>query len=313
MKAIRTITAIAVIATFCGAWVWAEEGVEAEAGGPPPPPGPELVKAAYLGVGTKPVSETLVHHLDLPEGTGIVVEFVDPESPASKVIRKHDVLHLLNDQILVNQQQLAALIRMHEPGDEVSLTLLRKGKKTIVSTQLAEKELPRLSHRPWHMPRIDFGHPRFQRWIPRLDEDQIDDVRSRVKEMLDQWGTAPDKIGEMMDKLREGRHANGSVHIELKPGPAAPDTQISVESRSSTKSVVTTTDARRSFTLTTGRDGHRHLAVSDHTGKILFNSPVNTPEEIARIPPELKAGYDKVAKMSKDMGAKTRPNGNDVL
>ena len=300
-----------MVALLCGTWVWADEDVQAEPEAPRPP-APEMVKAAYLGVATKPVSETLVHHLDLPAGTGIVVDFVDPESPAAETIHKHDILYKLNDQILVNHSQLAVLVRIHKPGEKITLTILRKGKKQELSVQLAEKEVPKLTRRPWHMPRIDFGHPRMQRWIPHFDPGRVEDMKGKVKEMLDQWGMAPEKIGEMMEKLHEDIEANGSIHLRLKPGPAAPGTQINIRTEGSTKSVITTTDSRRSFTLTTTHDGHKHLTVSDHTGEVLFDGPVNNAEETAKIPADLKKGFDKVTSMAKDMGGKIRP-GKDVL
>ena len=141
------------------------------------------------------------------------------------------------------------------------LSLHEWGRKEIL---LAEKEMPRPRSHPWHMPRIDFGHPDIQRWIP-FDQDRVDDMKDRVKEMLDEWGTAPDKIHEMMMKLHGGGATNGSVHLRLKR-TATPGTSVNVTTRASTRSVVSTTDARRSFTLTTTNDGKKHLVVSDSSG-----------------------------------------------
>src|SRR5687768_16620703 len=69
---------------------------------------PVLERGSYLGVACSPVSEVLRRQLKLPEGTGLVVDYVEPESPAQTAgIDPHDVLIRLNEQILVNPPQLA--------------------------------------------------------------------------------------------------------------------------------------------------------------------------------------------------------------
>ena len=53
-------------------------------------------------------------------GVGLLVNHVVPGSPAKLAgIEKHDVLHRLDDQYLINPPQLAVLIRTREPGDTV--------------------------------------------------------------------------------------------------------------------------------------------------------------------------------------------------
>src|SRR5712671_1828482 len=66
----------------------------------------------WLGVVGREVSPELYEQIDLPQGTGLVVEFVSPDSPAAKAgIKQFDVLTKFEDQILVNPQQLVTLIR----------------------------------------------------------------------------------------------------------------------------------------------------------------------------------------------------------
>ncbi|MCX7887797.1 MAG: PDZ domain-containing protein, partial [Verrucomicrobiae bacterium] len=94
---------------------------------------------AYLGVTTAPVGETLAAHLKLPPGVGLLVEYVDPNSPAAKVLARNDVLHKLGDQLLVNHEQLRTLLRAYKPGDTVTLTVIRNGESREVKVQLAER------------------------------------------------------------------------------------------------------------------------------------------------------------------------------
>src|SRR5687768_16468865 len=59
----------------------------------------------FLGVETAPASATLSAHLDIPKGAGLVVTTVVPDSPAANVLRPHDILVKLDDQLLIEQRQ----------------------------------------------------------------------------------------------------------------------------------------------------------------------------------------------------------------
>ena len=102
--------------------------------------GGQLTNAAYLGVSTSAVPAALSQHLGLPEGVGLVVDFVEDDSPAKAAgVRQYDILKKIDDQILVNAQQLAVLIRSHKAGEEVKVLLVRGGKEQTVTAKLAER------------------------------------------------------------------------------------------------------------------------------------------------------------------------------
>jgi hypothetical protein len=48
----------------------------------------------------------------------------------------------MGDQLLVNVDQFATLMRLQKPGDDITLQLIRKGQKQTISVTLAEKEVP---------------------------------------------------------------------------------------------------------------------------------------------------------------------------
>src|SRR5438132_1455211 len=57
----------------------------------------------FLGVVAREASPEVSRQLDLPEGTGMVVELVVPDSAAAKAgIQKYDILTKLDDQLLIN-------------------------------------------------------------------------------------------------------------------------------------------------------------------------------------------------------------------
>jgi len=96
--------------------------------------------AAYLGVGVESPNDTIRAQLSLPDGAGLVVNYVDANGPSKDAVRKHDVLQKLDDQILINGEQLVALVRMHKLAETVSLTLLRQARPVTVEVKLGEKQ-----------------------------------------------------------------------------------------------------------------------------------------------------------------------------
>jgi hypothetical protein len=109
-------------------------------------------KHLWLGVAVSPVPPVVAHQLKLPEGVGLVVDEVMPESPAAKAgLKEYDVLHKLDDQLLVNPEQLQTLVRMHKPGDQVTLNVFHDGESTDLKATVQEGGLPRM---------VPFGGPR---------------------------------------------------------------------------------------------------------------------------------------------------------
>ena len=93
-----------------------------------------------LGVHVSRVSESLGDQLDLLPRTGLLVEYVVANSAAELAgVRKHDVLLEMDDQILVNQEQLSVLVANHQPGQTVTLEIIRKGESIELETVLQSK------------------------------------------------------------------------------------------------------------------------------------------------------------------------------
>jgi hypothetical protein len=97
---------------------------------------------AYLGVTARPVDDTLRAQLDLPDGVGVIVTTVDHNGPCADRIQTHDVLQKLDDQVLTDPRQMVTLVRLHKPGDTVTLSIIREAKASSVKITLGEKQLP---------------------------------------------------------------------------------------------------------------------------------------------------------------------------
>ncbi|MEZ6193590.1 MAG: PDZ domain-containing protein [Phycisphaerales bacterium] len=105
-----------------------------------------MVKAAFMGVTAERISEAMNSQLKLPEGVGLVVTHVVPDGPATEAgLLKHDVLNKLDDQLLINFEQFAVLIRLHKPGDSVTLSIIRGGEPMTLPVTLTEREVPEMS------------------------------------------------------------------------------------------------------------------------------------------------------------------------
>lgn len=101
-------------------------------------------KAAWLGLSTDRVPAALRQHLQMKtRGVGLIIERVEPKSPADEAgLEQYDILEKLDDQWLVNTEQFSVLIRMHKPGDEIALSVIRQGQPQQIKAKLGEKELP---------------------------------------------------------------------------------------------------------------------------------------------------------------------------
>src|ERR1041384_2961115 len=117
---------------------------------PPRPPGmPDHHErrpkgpVTYLGVDTSQVPTVVSEQLGLAKGFGLVVDYVEPNSPAATAgVQQNDILKMLNDQILVEPSELRKLLQTFPEGTEVTLTVLRKGRSEEHTSELQSLAYP---------------------------------------------------------------------------------------------------------------------------------------------------------------------------
>ncbi len=103
----------------------------------------QTLKKTMLGVHVSKVSQALRKHLKLPEGVGLIVEHVVDGSAAAKSgLQPYDVLHKFEDQLLINHEQLAALVNIHGPKSKVAFTVIRNGASSRIEAILQAKNVP---------------------------------------------------------------------------------------------------------------------------------------------------------------------------
>ncbi len=234
----------------------------------------KMVKAAYLGVGVSGASEVLTEQLKLPQGVGLVVEFVEKDSPAEKAgLQAHDIIHKVDDQLMINVQQLAVLVRTYKPGDGVKLTVIRKGEVMTLNASLIEKELPALS--------MNSQQWEFSSGLPRVAAAPMPPIPPMVSGMLNMENGDHDvTVGK--DRIR-------SRVIRVMPN--------------SSSTIIKVDDDGQRIELQS-RDGKKTLKIVDKDGKSLFDGPFTTDEEKAKLPAEL---HDKVKSLEEGIELKEVP------
>jgi membrane-associated protease RseP (regulator of RpoE activity) len=109
----------------------------ASAAHPAPTPAPA---GGWLGVHSVPVSDALRAHIDIPEGQGIVLEFVADGGPAEAAgLRANDIVLSLDSVPVKGVEDFRARLGRTRPGQAVTVEYLRKGKAATVTATLGQR------------------------------------------------------------------------------------------------------------------------------------------------------------------------------
>src|SRR6266513_2056627 len=261
---------------------------------PGPPDGHEKapkVPAIFLGVETSQVPTVVSEQLGLSKGLGLVVEYVVPDSPAAAAgVQQNDILKMLNDQILIEPSQLRKLLQTFPDGTEVTLTVLRKGQEQKLTAKLAKKEAPQRhnlfpgGNHAWHWDFDETGDL----------SDQMQNLKEQLKEQL---GDAQRGIirGTVMQAHEAARRAKDDARR------AADELRIFFEDNGALKaSRIDLGKAQIVFSNDKGElklenvDGKKLLTAKDPQGKLLFSGPVETEEDLAKVPADVRERYEKL-------------------
>jgi membrane-associated protease RseP (regulator of RpoE activity) len=145
------------------------------------PPAPALVKSTYLGTALGTLDDQQRKTLGLRPGIGLRIQQPEPGSPAEAAgVKPGDILEKIDDQLAINLEQVVALIRSMNADDQVTLTVIRDGKREQIKVKLGQKELPApgatLATRVRQTPAINLVPPGFvpmQDGIIHLDQGAI--------------------------------------------------------------------------------------------------------------------------------------------
>jgi serine protease Do len=297
--------------------------------GPPPGSPPERhekmprVPVTYLGVETSDVPRVVSEQLGLPKGFGLVVDYVVPEGPAAAAgVQQNDILKMLNDQILTEPDQLSKLVRSFSEGTTVTLTVLRKGKEEKIGVKLSKKEVPQERefgpgrHRhDFNFNGMDFGdfgmsdlkdqmdHLREQLgnekqgvihdavMTAQAEAQRVREEAQRRRDMSQQMRDQAQRIRDEARRVRdEARRAagNGNVTITTDQDGGLKTTKIDIG-----KAQIVYSDDKGELRVEKV-DGKKVLTAKDPQGLLLFSGPVETKEELDKVPAEVRQRYEKL-------------------
>lgn len=275
------------------------------------------VPVTFLGVETSEVPRVVSEQLGLARGFGLVVDYVVPDGPAATAgLQQNDILKMFNDQILMQPDQLSKLVRSFPEGTNVSLTVLRKGQESKISVKLGKKEIS--ANRDFFEKRRrhgddDFGLNLNFEDLPDMEDlqDLAPAIRDVVKEAhreamratADAQREAMRATGEARREAQratqearrevqrateEARRAAGQLHVFSSDNGAMKSTTIDLG-----KAQIVVTDPKGQMKIETV-NGKKILTAKDPEGRLVFSGPVDTKEELDKVPVDVRERYDKV-------------------
>ena len=279
------------------------------------------VPVTFLGVETSEVPNVVSEQLGLAKGFGLVVDYVVPDGPAAAAgVQQNDVIKMLNDQILTEPDQLSKLVRSYSEGTTVTLTVLRKGKEEKVGVKLSKKEVPQEREfgpgRHRHnfnfngMDMGDFGMNDLKEQMDHLKEQlgnekqgMIHDAvmtaqaeAQRVREEAQRRREEAQRVRDQAQRIRdqaqrardEARRAAGNITVTKDQDGGLKTTRIDIG-----KAQIVYSDDKGELRVEKV-DGKKVLTAKDPQGLLLFSGPVETKEELDKVPAEVRQRYEKL-------------------
>src|ERR1051326_7943804 len=270
-------------------------------------PDAETKEVAWLGVSAEEAPDAVSSQLGLSPGDGLVVVFVQPDSPAAKAgLQKNDLIVELGDQLLVHPGQFRKLIRRQKGGDKIKLTLYRNAKKQTISAMLTKtteraslgnsgRELWAQVNPPWQSETVPREYSTLHQPVAYLPQSievdvqrNVDQTRRIIHEAL---------MHNHAFAMALGSETSNVVALASTEPDVGKNTTLTV--RKNGKSVKTMVKADDSGTYVIVANPRKRLTVHDRNGKLLFDGEIETSQQQAKIPDSIRP---KAERMMEEMG-----------
>ena len=219
----------------------------------------QMEKVAFLGVGIESPDALLREQNHIPAETGLLINRVEPDSAAAAAgLQVGDIVQKLNDQLLINPEQLVVLIRSFNPDDQITLSILRNAEQKRVTVKLGRREIP-VTNQAAPAAGVPFV---LDRMVAQGNVLVTHRVNPNNNDLLIQVRT------------------DGVVDIANQTPNDKPEPTGRVES-------ITWTDGEHAFEVTAKATGARHelhLVLRNAEGTVLFDGPIDTPDDLKSLP-----------------------------
>ncbi len=245
----------------------------------------EMESGTFLGVETVPVSATLTAQLGLQEGAGLVVNHVVSDSPAATALKQHDILLKLDDQMLIEQRQLAVLVRGHKEGDEVTLTFLRAGKQSTAKVKLAKHDVQKLGLEM--VPALPGPGGNANAFGFAAGPGNFDALAALPGQITNQ-----DDVNRLLS-LIDGGMQPGMQRMNIVRSAGGPGDRTINVTVNTGDSHIALSDDKGSLDLTM-QGGKKALVAKNAQGEQVFAGPIDTPEQRKALPEDVRGRLEKL-------------------
>jgi len=169
------------------------------------------VTRAYLGIGMWPVTEAIAERYKLERPVGVLIDQVMEDSPAEKAgLKPLDVLLKVDGKTMEAPNQVQNYIALKDPGDVVTLHIIRDGKTKQVKVTLGQKDMGKETQAHAE----EEGFPKLGIRVQNL----TDEIRSRYEAYEDEEGVIVTDV-ERYSAAEEGRIIQGDLIFKIEDIP----------------------------------------------------------------------------------------------
>ncbi|UCD94124.1 MAG: PDZ domain-containing protein, partial [Candidatus Zixiibacteriota bacterium] len=184
-------------------------------------PGPD----AWLGIYTQTVDDDLKEAFDLDRDYGVIIKMVVPGSPADEAgLRQSDIILRFDGRRLADSDELVRYVSRREPGDEVKIDIVRKGREKSITVALGSRDDDRDAERyilKNQIPGLNHYYKSFQMYKSSLSDSYIgvtlENLNSQLGEYFGVKGGKGALITEVTDDSPAGKAGlkAGDVIVEV--------------------------------------------------------------------------------------------------
>ena len=276
-------------------------------------------EVTFLGLVATKLTPIVSRQLGLPGNLYLSVVMVSPGGPSQKAgLRHYDILKKFDDQILVNPEQLVELVRSSKVGQQVTLTIQRRGKEKPLKVKLGSKKKTGLANTINQIQEIDSQIGQIVFPDTRNLEDRIRKQIERQARVFGQRGlnrnlVSPEVLEKfdadgdgklsplewdraMDEKAIPGIDLDFGINLDFGSGPdfdriikdsrksGGVSSWSSVAGSARTKIVHSDADGLYEYIIV---DGVKRFRAISAQGDVLFDGPVNTDKERSAMPDDL--------------------------